>query len=82
MAWRGVDAVAQVDARRRPQVDVAHAAQREALERAVGAHEVLHERVGGMHEQLGRRRVLGEDAAGLEDRDAVAHLGSPRRCRA
>ena len=30
--------------------------------------------VGGVHQQLGRRGVLGEDPALLEDRDPVAHL--------
>ena len=66
--------LALADERRRPQVDVAHALEREPLERAVGAHEVLHERVRGAHQQLRGRRVLGEDAALLQHRDAVAHL--------
>ena len=57
-----------------PEVDVAHALEREPLERAVGAHEVLDERLGGVHQQLGGRRELGELAALLEDRDLVAHL--------
>jgi hypothetical protein len=57
-----------------PEVDVADALQREALERAVGADEVLDERVGGAHEQLGRRGVLRQVAALLEHRDLVAHL--------
>ena len=48
--------------------------QREALEPAVGADEVLDELIGGVHQQLRRRRVLGQLAADLHDRDAVAHL--------
>ena len=48
--------------------------QREPLQRAVGADEVLDEVVGGRHQQLGRGRVLGEVAALLQDRDPVAHL--------
>ena len=60
--------------RDRPQIDVAHPLQGEALERAVGADEVLDECVGRRRQQLGRRRVLLELAADLHDRDAVAHL--------
>ena len=57
-----------------PEVDVADALEREALERAVGAHEVLDELLGRVHQQLGGRGELGELAALLEDRDLVAHL--------
>ena len=46
--------------RRLPELDVAHPEQRQPLQRPVGADEVLHEVVGGGHQQLGRRRVLGE----------------------
>ena len=53
---------------------VVHALQRQALERAVGADEVLDEVVRRRHEQVGGGGVLGEDAALLEHRDAVAHL--------
>ena len=58
----------------RPQVDLARAREGQALERAVGAHEVLDEVVGGVHEQLHGGRVLGQHAALLEHRDAVAEL--------
>ena len=58
----------------RSQLDLARARERQALERAVGADEVLDEVVGGAHEQLRRGRVLGQDAALLEHRDAVAQL--------
>ena len=54
--------------------DVADPQQREPLERAVGADEVLDERVRRVQQQLGGRRVLGELAAHLQDRDPVAHL--------
>ena len=60
--------------RRLPEVHVGDAHEGEPLQRAVGADEVLDERVGRRHEKLGRGRVLGELAALLEDRDAVAHL--------
>ena len=66
--------LARAHERRPPQVHVAHALKREPLERPVGAHEVLHERVRRLHQELGGRRVLGELAALLHDRDAVAHL--------
>ena len=66
--------LAHADGRGLPQVDVAHALERQPLERAVGAHEVLHEVVGRVREQLGRGRVLGEHAAALQHRDLVAHL--------
>ena len=68
------DRLADPHDRRLPEVDVAHPLQREPLERAVGADEVLHERRRRVHQQLGRRGVLGEDPALLEDRDPVAHL--------
>ena len=59
---------------RREQVDVAHPLQGQDLERPVLADEVLDERVRRVHQQLGGRRVLGEDPALLQDRDPVAHL--------
>ena len=43
-----------------PQVDVAHALERQALERAVGADELLDVVVGRVDQQLGRRGVLGQ----------------------
>ncbi len=60
--------------RRLPEVDVGDAHQRQPLERAVGADEVLDEVVGGVHQELGGGRELREVAALLEDGDAVAHL--------
>jgi hypothetical protein len=57
-----------------PEVDVAHAQEREALQGAVGADEVADEVVGGLHEQLRGRRVLLQPPAALEHRDPVAHL--------
>ena len=48
--------------------------QRQALQRPVGADEVLDELVGRVHQQLGRGRVLGDLAALAHDRDPVAHL--------
>jgi hypothetical protein len=66
--------LAYVGKRRLPEVDVRNPHQREALERAIGSDEVLHEVVGRRHEQLGGRRVLGQVAALLEHSDAVAHL--------
>ncbi len=48
--------------------------QSEALQRPVGADEVLDEVVRRGHQQLRRSRVLGKAAALLEDRDPVAHL--------
>jgi hypothetical protein len=71
---RAAGVLADADGRGLPQVDVAHPLQREALERPVGADEVLDELVGGVHQQLGGGGVLGEVAALLEDRDLVAHL--------
>ena len=46
----------------------------QSLERAVGADEVGHHRRRRIAEHLGGRVVLGQDAADVEDRDAVAHL--------
>jgi hypothetical protein len=63
-----------VGERRLPEVDVGDAQQRQPLQSAVGADEVLDELVGRRHQQLGRRGVLGQDPALLEDRDPVAHL--------
>ena len=51
--------LAHAHERRLPQVDVAHALERQALERAVGAHEVLHEPAVGVHQQLGRAARTG-----------------------
>ena len=68
------DVVARLRRRDLPQVDVAHPLQREALERAVGAHELLDELVGRVGEHLRRRGVLGEVAALAQDGDLVAHL--------
>ncbi len=48
--------------------------QPEPLERAVGAHELGDELVRRMHQQIGRRVVLGEHPALAQDRDAVTHL--------
>ena len=48
------------------------ALQRQALERAVGADEVLDELVGRAHQQLGGRGVL---------REVAALLAAPRSCR-
>ena len=66
--------LAHPDHRRLPEVDVAHALQRQPLEAAVGAHEVLHELVLGVGEQLGGRGVLGQLSALAQDGDVVAHL--------
>ena len=66
--------LADVGERRLPEVDVGDAQEREALERPVGADEVLDEAVRRRHQELGRGRVLGEHAALLQDRDPVAHL--------
>ena len=54
--------LADVGQRRLPEVDVGDAQQREALQRPVGADEVLDEVVGGRHQELGRGRVLGDAA--------------------
>ena len=48
--------------------------QGEALERAVGADEVFDEVVGGLHQQFGRGRELGDLAALLHHGDPIAHL--------
>ena len=48
--------------------------QAEPLEAAVRAHEPGDEVRRGVREDLRRRSVLGDDPAGLEDRDDVAHL--------
>ena len=66
--------LADAHERRLPQVDVAHAQQREPLQRPVGPDEVLDELVRRGHQQLLRRRVLGEDPALAQDRHPVAHL--------
>ena len=66
--------LADVGERRLPEVDVGDPHQRQALQRPVGADEVLDELVGGVHQQLGRGRVLGDLAALAHDRDPVAHL--------
>ena len=69
-----LDALADAHQRRLPEVDVAHALERQALERAVGADEVLDERVRRVHQELGRRRELRQVPALLHDGDPVAHL--------
>ena len=66
--------LADVGQRRLPEVDVGDPHQRQPLQRPVGADEVLDELVGGVHQQLGRGRVLGDLAALAHDRDPVAHL--------
>jgi hypothetical protein len=60
--------------RRLPEVDVRDPHQGEALQRPVRAHEVLHEVVGGGHQELGGGRVLGQPPALAQHRDAIAHL--------
>ena len=56
------------------QVEVGQGAERETLERAVGADELGDEVVGRAGEDLGRRGVLGQAAALAQDGDPVAHL--------
>ena len=56
------------------QLEVADAAEREALEPAIRPDEALDELGRRVGQDRGRRVVLGEDPAALEDRDPVAHL--------
>ena len=48
--------------------------QRQPLQGAVGAHEVLDEVVRWCHQELRRGGVLGQDPTLAQDRDPVAHL--------
>src|SRR5438552_212092 len=48
--------------------------QGQPLEPAFGPHELLHERIGGGSEDLLGGCVLLEDAADVQDGDAVRHL--------
>jgi hypothetical protein len=59
---------------RLPEVDVADPHQRQPLQRSVGADEVLDELGRGVHQQLGRGRVLLDPSVFADDRDPVAHL--------
>src|SRR5207253_9003282 len=57
----------------RRELDTADREERESLETAITAHELGNEVVGGMCEELRRRRVLHEMAQ-AHHRDAVAEL--------
>ena len=63
-----------VGVRHRVELDLGEPAQRQPAERAVLADELRDEVVGGVRQDRVGGVVLGEHAAGAEDRDPVAHL--------
>ena len=66
--------VTDVSRRRLVQLDVAHPAEGELLERRPGPHEVTDEVIGGIGEDRFRGVVLDDFGPGLQDRDPVAEL--------
>ncbi len=71
---QGLAVLVDTAGQRLTRLDLTDTGELEALQGRTGAHEVGHEVVGGVGQDLLGCRELGDPGALLEDRDAIAHL--------